>query len=81
MSHHSAYAKDELAYIPIPKANQIADLNDLDQDGVINARDLCTLQKVAITCFAFSPRHCVNRGLSWDDMTNFEWLYWPEVGI
>ncbi|KAF7543098.1 hypothetical protein G7Z17_g11016 [Cylindrodendrum hubeiense] len=20
-------------------------------------------------------------GLSWDDMTNFEWLYWPEVGI
>ncbi|MFH4357056.1 OmpA family protein [Vibrio diabolicus] len=41
ISHHSAYAKDELAYIPIPKANQIADLNDLDQDGVINARDLC----------------------------------------
>ncbi|KPM35506.1 hypothetical protein AK830_g11071 [Neonectria ditissima] len=20
-------------------------------------------------------------GLSWDDMTNFDWLYWPEVGI
>ncbi|KAF5590919.1 uncharacterized protein FSUBG_10648 [Fusarium subglutinans] len=20
-------------------------------------------------------------GLSWEDMTNFEWLYWPEVGI
>lgn len=20
-------------------------------------------------------------GLSWDDMTNFEWLHWPEVGF
>lgn len=20
-------------------------------------------------------------GLSWDDMTNFEWLYWPEFGV
>jgi hypothetical protein len=20
-------------------------------------------------------------GLSWEDMTNFDWLYWPEIGI
>ncbi len=32
---------DEFSYIPLPLANQIADLEDNDNDGVINARDLC----------------------------------------
>lgn len=32
---------DEYSYIPMPTANQIADLEDDDNDGVINARDLC----------------------------------------
>lgn len=37
----SAVAADEYEYIEPPKANQIADLQDDDNDGVINARDLC----------------------------------------
>ncbi|MGL4828068.1 MAG: OmpA family protein [Vibrio sp.] len=32
---------DEYDYQPTPVANQIADLQDDDNDGVINARDLC----------------------------------------
>lgn len=32
---------EEIDYIPTPNAIQIADLNDDDNDGVINARDLC----------------------------------------
>ncbi len=32
---------DEYAYIPTPKPDQIYDLQDDDNDGVINARDLC----------------------------------------
>lgn len=32
---------DEYDYRPTPLANQIADLQDDDRDGVINARDLC----------------------------------------
>ncbi|HAS6348668.1 TPA: OmpA family protein [Vibrio vulnificus] len=32
---------DEYEYIQTPRANQIADLQDQDRDGVINARDLC----------------------------------------
>ncbi|MGL6027497.1 MAG: OmpA family protein [Vibrio sp.] len=33
--------QDEFAYLPIPLANQVADLQDDDDDGVINARDRC----------------------------------------
>jgi len=32
---------DEYAYLPTPKPEQIYDLQDDDNDGVINARDLC----------------------------------------
>ena len=32
---------DEYVYIPTPKPDQIYDLQDDDNDGVINARDLC----------------------------------------
>ncbi|ENM5845213.1 OmpA family protein [Vibrio mimicus] len=32
---------DEYDYRPTPLANQVADLKDDDNDGVINARDLC----------------------------------------
>lgn len=32
---------DVYDYIQTPRANQIADLQDQDRDGVINARDLC----------------------------------------
>lgn len=32
---------DEYAYLPTPKPVQIYDLQDDDNDGVINARDLC----------------------------------------
>ncbi|WP_367986481.1 OmpA family protein [Vibrio sp. NTOU-M3] len=32
---------DEYEYIETPTSNQIADLQDDDRDGVINARDLC----------------------------------------
>ncbi|MDN3681111.1 OmpA family protein [Vibrio tapetis subsp. quintayensis] len=32
---------EEIDYIPTPNVIQIADLNDDDNDGVINARDLC----------------------------------------
>lgn len=32
---------DEYTYIPTPKSDQIYDLQDDDNDGVINARDLC----------------------------------------
>ncbi|NIY94476.1 OmpA family protein [Vibrio diazotrophicus] len=34
-------ASDEYDYIALPPINQIADLEDDDNDGVINARDLC----------------------------------------
>ncbi len=34
-------AANEIDYIPTPTAIQSADLNDDDNDGVINARDLC----------------------------------------
>lgn len=34
-------AQDEYDYISTPVANQIADLQDDDRDGVINARDIC----------------------------------------
>ncbi|MCS0348938.1 OmpA family protein [Vibrio diabolicus] len=34
-------AEDEYDYRPIPGAEQIADLQDEDNDGVINARDMC----------------------------------------
>ncbi len=33
--------EDEYAYIKLPQINQIADLEDDDNDGVINARDIC----------------------------------------
>ncbi|WP_104027799.1 OmpA family protein [Vibrio jasicida] len=36
-----AATKDEYDYMPTPDAQQIADLQDDDNDGVINARDLC----------------------------------------
>ncbi|MDP5254941.1 MULTISPECIES: OmpA family protein [unclassified Vibrio] len=36
-----SHSPDDVAYIPTPNANQIADLMDDDNDGVINARDLC----------------------------------------
>ncbi|MHC6527517.1 OmpA family protein [Vibrio proteolyticus] len=41
LSLGSAWATDNIDYIPTPKAIQVADLHDLDSDGVINARDLC----------------------------------------
>ncbi len=34
-------AEDEYEYRPVPNAEQIADLQDDDNDGVINARDMC----------------------------------------
>ncbi|ENP8357309.1 OmpA family protein [Vibrio sp. B513a] len=34
-------AEDEYEYRPVPNAEQIADLKDDDNDGVINARDMC----------------------------------------
>lgn len=34
-------AEDEYDYRPVPNAEQIADLQDEDNDGVINARDMC----------------------------------------
>lgn len=37
-----ANAEEEYRYIETPNATQVADLLDDDQDGVINARDLCT---------------------------------------
>ncbi|WP_104038416.1 OmpA family protein [Vibrio jasicida] len=36
-----AATNDEYDYMPTPDAQQIADLQDDDNDGVINARDLC----------------------------------------
>ncbi|MGR5239077.1 OmpA family protein [Vibrio alfacsensis] len=38
---HQVTAQDEYDYHPTPTAEQIADLVDDDNDGVINARDLC----------------------------------------
>ncbi|HDM8224341.1 TPA: OmpA family protein [Vibrio campbellii] len=38
---HFAVAEDEYEYVETPNAEQIADLLDDDNDGVINARDLC----------------------------------------
>ncbi|MDB1123931.1 OmpA family protein [Vibrio algarum] len=37
----SAQAEDQFDYIEAPVADQIADLQDDDKDGVINARDKC----------------------------------------
>lgn len=37
----TAIAQDEYDYIDTPVADQIADLQDDDRDGVINARDVC----------------------------------------
>jgi len=37
----SAFSEDEYEYMPTPTANQISDLQDDDQDGVVNARDIC----------------------------------------
>ncbi|EIJ2379014.1 OmpA family protein [Vibrio alginolyticus] len=34
-------AEDEYEYRPVPNTEQIADLQDDDNDGVINARDMC----------------------------------------
>ncbi|MCG9621348.1 OmpA family protein [Vibrio diabolicus] len=34
-------AEDEYDYRPVPSVEQIADLQDEDNDGVINARDMC----------------------------------------
>lgn len=34
-------ADEEYRYIEVPQPNQIADLQDDDRDGVINARDIC----------------------------------------
>ncbi len=41
----SAQAKDQYDYIETPTADQIADLQDDDRDGVINARDKCAETK------------------------------------
>ncbi|HGE6067859.1 TPA: OmpA family protein [Vibrio cholerae] len=44
LANQGQYTKhegDEYDYRPTPLANQIADLQDDDRDGVINARDLC----------------------------------------
>ncbi|CAH1558859.1 OmpA family protein [Vibrio rotiferianus] len=41
MSLNSAFATDKFDYIPTPEHIQVADLHDVDNDGVINARDLC----------------------------------------
>ncbi|MFZ3506038.1 OmpA family protein, partial [Vibrio harveyi] len=38
---NQAFAEDEYEYMQTPNAQQIADLQDDDDDGVINARDLC----------------------------------------
>ncbi|WP_045464226.1 OmpA family protein [Vibrio hyugaensis] len=38
---NSVSANDEYDYMPTPDVQQIADLQDDDNDGVINARDLC----------------------------------------
>lgn len=40
MSYY-AVASDQYDYIETPKADQIADLQDDDNDGVVNARDIC----------------------------------------
>ncbi len=37
----SAFAEEEYEYMETPLAEQIADLQDDDQDGVVNARDIC----------------------------------------
>jgi len=37
----SSIAEEEYEYIDTPEANQIADLQDDDQDGVVNGRDIC----------------------------------------
>ncbi len=36
-----ALSEEEYQYMETPTANQIADLQDDDQDGVVNARDIC----------------------------------------
>lgn len=38
---YPALSEDEYQYISTPNANQIADLQDDDKDGVVNARDIC----------------------------------------
>ena len=47
LSLNVTFANDGMDYIPTPTANQIADLQDADDDGVINARDLCTGTPIA----------------------------------
>ncbi|GAA5647386.1 MULTISPECIES: OmpA family protein [Vibrio] len=37
----NANAEDEYEYTPTPEATQVSDLQDDDNDGVVNARDLC----------------------------------------
>ncbi|MGD8112682.1 OmpA family protein [Vibrio sp. TRT 17S01] len=37
----TANAEEEYTYIDTPTADQIADLQDDDRDGVVNARDIC----------------------------------------
>ncbi|MDW6017241.1 OmpA family protein [Vibrio plantisponsor] len=37
----SVYSAEEYEYMATPTANQIADLQDDDQDGVVNGRDIC----------------------------------------
>ncbi len=37
----SALSEEEYEYMETPTANQIADLQDDDQDGVVNGRDIC----------------------------------------
>ncbi|MCL9776707.1 OmpA family protein [Vibrio methylphosphonaticus] len=39
----TTHDQDEYDYIPVPLADQKADLIDNDSDGVINARDLCVI--------------------------------------
>ncbi len=35
------FSAEEYGYIKTPEASQVADLQDDDQDGVVNARDIC----------------------------------------
>lgn len=51
LANQGQYTKhegDEYDYRPTPLANQIADLQDDDRDGVINARDLCLIHLRAL---------------------------------
>lgn len=51
LANQGQYTKhegDEYDYRPTPLANQIADLQDDDRDGVINARDLALIHLRAL---------------------------------